>query len=235
MTKTILAIAFLVLCLATQIRADDKILPPAITVSSTGEVKVPPTEAVVSITIEQRNTSVQALHQQTDSTVAKIITYLESQQISSQDIQTTHIAITPFYTQLSDGAGSTIVDYYMGQKSMTFVLKQLNNYDTVMTGLYNLGLNRVDSITYRVTNDWENKLEAKKRAVENAKEVATTIANTLEVSLGNVYSVSDYSYSEPVFIPGAIAADLNASSGPSVAGGQVTFSANVNAVFYIAQ
>lgn len=241
MTKLTYTFAALLFCLVIQSRADDQILPPLITTSGYGEVKVEPDEADVSISVQLRDTSVQQLRTQLDNTTSNIIAYLKDQGIAAKDIKTNYMTVYPYYSQSETNSGNTNPDYYVGQKSMTFLLKNLSDYDNIMSGLYDLGLNQVDGINFKVANEDPSKIEAKRRAVANAQDIATAMAEELGVELGNVYYVSDSSYGGPqplpIFANAAVAMDSagSGSAGPSVAGGEVTFSSNVNVAFYIIQ
>jgi len=111
MIKITFTVTLFIFCLAYHIRADGAIIPPMITVASTGEAKVPPTEVVINIAIEQRNEGVQGPRQQMDSAAANIIAYLENQGVDSLDIQTTPITIslfTPNYQLMLEAQLSTI-------------------------------------------------------------------------------------------------------------------------------
>ena len=205
MTKLIYSFAVLLLCLAIQIRAqnddEDQILPPLITTSGYGEVKVEPDEAEVSISVQLRDTNVQQLRTKIDNSTSNIIAYLKDQGIAERDIKTTYMTVYPFYSQSETNTGSTSPDYYNGQKSMTFLLKNLSDYDRIMSGLYDRGLNQVDGINFKVADEEPSKIEARRRAVANAKNLAESMADELGVELGNVYYVTDNSYGGPQPIP----------------------------------
>lgn len=88
------------------------------------------------------------------------------------------------------------------------------------------------------------RVGARRQAAAKAREIANTIATSLGVELGNVYSISENSYipgsipqAVPVF-PGAggvamgFAAD-SASVGPSIAGGEIVITSSVSVSFEV--
>lgn len=234
MSKTFYIFAVLALCIANHVRADD-ILPPLITASGSGEVDVDPTEALVSIGIEQHNANLTALRQQVDKSASDIIAFLKDNGVEAKYIQTSYITVSPHYPDQST-SGDTNPDYYIAQKSMTYLLKNLSNYDNIMSGLYDRGLNTVDGITFKVANDTQPQIDAKAKAVANAQDTAQAMADQLGVELGNVYSVTDNGGSGPIPLAQSFAmeADLG-SSGPSVSGGQIQYTSTVQVAFYIIQ
>lgn len=231
--KNLYLLGVLIICITYHAKADD-ILPPLIKVSGTGEAKVEPTEAVVSIGVELHNKDIDELRKQVDKRASDLIAYLKKQGIAAKDIQTSSMNTYPHYPE-NDNSGNTNPDYYVGQKSMTFLLKKLENYDNILSGLFKLGLNRVDGVNFQVEEESKPKIEAKKKAVADAKKTAQTMAEELGVELGNVYSVSEDYTSGPVFVATAIDEEAADSTGSSVSGGQISFTSNVNVAFYIIQ
>jgi uncharacterized protein YggE len=234
--KSLYIFGLLLLSAAYYVTAD--IMPPLITVSGTGEVKVEPTEAQVSIGVELHDKDLDDLRNQIDKTTSDIIAYLKKQGIAAKYIQTSYITISPHYPE-NDNSGNTNPDYYIGQKSMTFLLQKLDSYDSVMSGLYKLGLNAVNGITFQVADEATPTLESKKLAVADAKNSAQAMAEELGVKLGKVYSISEYSYSQPIMEQEEDNEEVSSEdmvlAGPSIAGGQISFSYDINVAFYIDQ
>ena len=232
----------LMLSLACFVSSQD-ILPPLLTVTGKGEAKAQPDEVSVTVGIQLRAKSVEEVSSDTDSRSAAIIAYLQSQGVADEDIQTSYVTLQPYYSYTSSEAGQTTPDYYTSQKSITFSLKDLSAYDQIMSGLYDAGINSVSDVTFKVTDDEEYKEEARKKAVTDARAIAQIITDGLGVKLGGVYSISESSYgvipTPPRVYYGGMAKSAAydsvsvQSSGPSIAGGEVTTTMNVNVVFYV--
>ena len=232
--KALYSLALLLICSGYYVKAD--IMPPIVTVSGSGEVKVEPTQALVSIGVELHNKDIDELRTQVDKRASDIIAYLKKQDIAANHIQTSYITISPHYPE-DDKSGNMNPDYYVGQRSMTFLLKKLDTYDSVMSGLYALGLNTVGDITFQVEDEETPKLESKRKAVVEAKESAQAMVEELGVNLGNVYSVSEDSNTEFVVMEAeaGFATEDAELAGPSIAGGQISFTYDINVAFYIDQ
>jgi len=131
------------------------------------------------------------------------------------------------------------------KKTVTFTLRNISAYDDVLNGLYDAGVNNVQSVSFEIENVQDQRLEARRLAVSNATAAAQLLADALNVTLDGVYSITDQTYDEGEnpgpFLPDAIgiaseaSAGSAASSGPSVSGGEISIDASVQVSFYIAQ
>jgi len=245
MQKQSIIFCLVLFCLASLLHAQSQTLPPLITVNGQGEVKQAPEQVVITLGINIREKTLKDTVNKTDQASADIISYLRSQDIAARDIQTTYLSIYPQYTTTGTEYGSTEIDYYSAQKSVTFTLRNISAYDDVLQGLYDNGVNEVNGITFEIENIQDQRLEARRLAVSNATATAQLLANALNVTLDGVYSIIDQTYDEgnnpeplPVNALGGVAeasASEAASSGPSVAGGEITIDAAVSVSFYIGQ
>ena len=241
MTKISSVFGLLLLVSLACLVKSDGIAPALITVSGTGESKGQPDEVVVTVGIQVRNDSVQAVSSETDTVSSSVIAYLKSQGVEDADIQTSYVTLSPYYSYTGSEAGQTTPDYYTSQKSVTFSLKDLSAYDDIMTALYALGINSVNSVSFKIEDVTARQQEARKLAVANAKKIANTLTSGLGAKVGGVYSVSEYttdgSNQTPIFFYAAkslaAGASADGNSGPSIAGGQVTITSTVTVSFYI--
>lgn len=245
MTKLTSTLCFLlVVSLACVARCDDDDREPAlITVTGTGIAKGTPEEVVVSVGIQLRNNTVEDVSSEVDSKSAAVIAYLKDQNVSDSDIQTSYVTLSPYYSYDSSQQGKTTPDYYTATKTLTFSLKNLSSYDEIMTNLYDLGINSVNSVNFNIRNATQRQQEARRSAVRNAKQIAQTLMSGLGARLGRVYKVSesttDGSSEPPVFFYAAkslaavASGSSGVSSGPSISSGQVEITSSVTVSFYI--
>ena len=242
-TQHILSLV-LVFSLACVIKCDDDILPPLLTVTGTGESKAQPDEVSVTVGIQLRDKSVEQVSNATDSRSAAIISYLLSNGVAEKDVQTSYVTLQPYYSYQSSQAGQLDPDYYTATKSITFSLKDLSTYDQIMTGLYDAGINSVDDVTFKVTDIEDSRQEARTKAIANAKQIAEILADGLGAKITGVYSISDSSsvpaprpviYNAPMAMAASAvsSASVADSSGPSIAGGEVTTTSTVSVSFYV--
>ncbi|WP_018477375.1 SIMPL domain-containing protein [Pontibacter roseus] len=238
MKKTSWIALLLLLVSVLQVQAQQQIQPPLVNVNGIGEVKLQPDEVVINLGVEMREKTLEQARKQTDSKAAAIIAYLRKQGVDAKDIQTSYVNLQPIYT--SGEYGKANPDFYLAQKSMTIVIRKLNRFDELLSGLYDNGVNRIDGIHFRVKDVEKHKAEARKRALADAKQKANAMTSELGAKVGKVYAINE---STPINGGPRIAyaksammeADMAQDGGPSIAGGEVTITSHVGVSFVIEQ
>ncbi|TXK47550.1 DUF541 domain-containing protein [Pontibacter qinzhouensis] len=217
-----------------------QILPPMINVDGRGEVKVQPNEVVVTLGVELRDKNLDQVRKQADTKAAAIIAYLKKQGVDAKNIQTSYMHVQPVYNTASSEFGKTTPDFYMAQKTMTFVLTKLDKFDEVISGLYGVGVNRVDGIAFRVSDVEKYKVEARKKAVNDAKAKAAALTNDLGAKVGKVYAISESTNGggpQPLYARNNMMVQQAAmmDGDPSIAGGEVVITSTVSVSFVLEQ
>ncbi|WP_089318436.1 SIMPL domain-containing protein [Pontibacter ummariensis] len=224
----------LLFLIAFSSQAQQQLMPPHVRVTGVGEVKVPPTEVVVNLGVETREKTLDAARRASDKAAASIINYLKKQGVDAKDIQTSYVTLQPVYN--GGEYGRTTPDFYLAQKSMTVVLKKLNKYDEILAGLYEVGANRVDGVRFQVADLEKYKAEARQRAVADAMQKATSLTSELGAKVGRVYSINENTYNDgprPMYKTAMMESAAYDANGPTIAGGEVVISSNVDVVFVI--
>ncbi len=216
--------------------AQQQIMPPLISVNGVGEVKLEPNEVVINLGVETREKTLDLARKQTDKQAAGIIAYLRKQGVDAKDIQTSYVSLHPIYAGADYGQAKP--EFFMAQKSMTIVIRKINKFDELLSGLYDNGVNRIDGIYFRVSDIEKHRIEARRRAVADAKQKATALTNELGAKVGKVYSINESTSGggpRPMMAKSMMEADMMDGSGPSIAGGQVIVTSNVSISFVIEQ
>ncbi len=229
-------IAVLVFLFASlQASAQQQLAPPLINVNGIGEVKVQPDEVLLNFGVETREKNLDQARRQTDAKAAAVINYLKKQGVDAKYVQTSYVNVQPVYSSGEYGKASP--DFYMAQKSMTVLIKKLDKFDQLLSGLYEVGVNRIDGISFQVSDVEKYKIEARKRAVNDAKQKAIALTSELGAKIGRVYSINENTDNggspRPMYNKMAMAEAAYDQSGPSIAGGQVVITSNVAISFVI--
>lgn len=230
-----LLMLLLFVCTVLQAQAQQQQLPPLVSVSGVGEVRVPPTEVVVNIGVETRGNTLDAARTETDKKAAAIIQYLKKQGVDAKDIQTSYVTLQPMYS--GGEYNRTLPHGYMAQKNMSVTIKKLNKFDEILSGLYQAGANHVHGVQFQVGDIEKLKAEARKKAVANAKQKATALTEELNAKVGRVYAIQEGGNSggpRPMYKAMMMeSAAMDDAGGPSIAGGEVVITANVDVSFVI--
>ncbi|MFD2998768.1 SIMPL domain-containing protein [Pontibacter toksunensis] len=236
MKKINLMILLLLMVTKLQANAQQQQLPPLVSVSGVGEVRVQPTEVVVNLGVETREKTLDAARTETDKKAAAIINYLKKQGVDAKDIQTSYVTLQPIHT--GGEYGRTTPDFYLAQKNMTVTIKKLNSFDKILSGIYEVGANHVHGVNFQVTDLEKFKAEARKKAVVDAKQKAVALTSELGAKVGRVYAIDEGGSSggpRPMYKTAMMeqSAAYDAAGGPSIAGGEVVVMANVDVSFII--
>lgn len=228
---TLLLFAFTLL----QAQAQQQQLPPLISVSGVGEVRVQPTEVVVNLGVETREKTLEAARTETDKKAAAIISYLKKQGVEAKDIQTSYVTLQPMHN--GGEYGRTSPDFYLAQKNMTVTIKKLNRFDEILSGIYGVGVNHVHGVNFQVADLDKYKAEARKKAVADAKRKASALTAELDAKVGRVYAIQEGGNGggpRPMYKAAMMeSVGYDGAGGPSIAGGEVVVTENVSVSFII--
>jgi uncharacterized protein YggE len=218
-----------------QAQAQQQQMPPLVNVTGVGEVRVQPTEVVVNLGVETREKTLDAARSQTDKKAAAIIKFLKKQGVDAKDIQTSYVTLQPMYS--GGEYGRVQPEFYMAQKNMTIIIRKLNKFDETLAGIYEVGVNHVHGINFQVSDLEKYQADARKKAVANAKQKATSLTAELGAKLGRVYAINESTNGggpRPMYKTAMLeSAAFDRADGPTIAGGEVVVTSNVDVSFVI--
>lgn len=196
------------------------------TVDVMGEasVKLAPDYAQISIVVEKEAKLPAEAQQSTMKEMSEVLTYLRSIKNIS-DVKTQVVELRPRIRDYQKGEK----DYYARQV-VSFKLMKLEQYDEVILGLLQKGIDGIGQVQFRSSS--EEKLEESllKQAVADARNKASLLAGELGQEIGKAVFITDRNGS------GAYpryegARMMKMDSGPSVEPGELELSVTVNVRF----
>jgi uncharacterized protein YggE len=210
-------------------------LPPLVTVSGTGEIKVQPDEIMLNLAVETRTKTLEDARKQNDDKAASILAYLKKYGVDSKHVQTAFMNVQPDYR---NEYGTTTPEFYMATKTIAVLVKKVDKFDELLSGIYKAGANRVDGIELRTSELKKYRDQARKLAVQAAKEKAILLTSELGSKVGRVYNITENSGGAYPVPYRAMANKMSESmmadaGGPTISVGQITVSATVDASFVI--
>lgn len=203
--------------------AQDKPVP-SISVLGTGTVSVVPDKVIINSRIEHTGKTAAEVQRKNDKVVNEVIKYLKSQGVESKHIQTQYMRLNKEVNyQTSD-------TMYSANQSISIELVSLKNYEEIMSGLLNAGLNRIDGIQFKTTQQDALQSQARKKAVLNAKMKAEEYAEALGQDAGKAIHISEGQTDnyQPVYRTMEMKAD---SAEQSIAPGEMEITVKVNVQF----
>jgi uncharacterized protein len=215
--------------------------PPLISVTGMAEIKVAPDEVVLRASVRSRHENLLEAKKANDAIAVKAIEFLKGKGIKEEDIKTDYLGV---YAHYDDVRAPTKPIYYLATKSIEVIVKKVDLFESIVTGLLGVGVNSVEGITFRHSNYKNLRVQARAMAVKAAKEKADALADELEVKRGKVYQVEamdeggNLSFANWGYFANGMGGPGGGRGGQSYGGneagfavGQISISATVKAAF----
>src|SRR5690554_175744 len=224
-------ILMLTIMTTVAMQAQDKVIQPQISVSGEGKVKVVPDEAIISIAVETKGEESAKVKKENDASIDKVLKFLKSTKIDQKNIKTERVSLYPQYDYQKKK------NYHFASQTISIHLKDLSKYETIMSGLIEAGVNRVNEVTFQSSEIEKLKSEARKLAVADAKKKAQDFAEALGQKVGKAIVVSDNSqpvYNPPMYRNVMMEAKMEGDmSQETLAIGEMEINTNVNITFVL--
>jgi uncharacterized protein YggE len=183
-----------------------------ITVTGTGSVKAAPDRADFSFGVETQGETADAALTANNAAVQKVIAAIKGAGVAAADIQTQQVSVSPRYG--SDGQNIT---GYSAVNSVNATVRNLANAGAVVDAAVKAGANQVYGPTLAISEQSGLYQEALKKALDDARAKAKTIAEAAGVSLGSVVNIVEGSQvSPPIPLTGGAEADQSAPIEPGL-------------------
>lgn len=203
----------------------------SVSVSGEGIVKVTPDEVLIKSRIEHEGASPELVKSQNDKVVNNIIKYLKSQGIDEKDIQTDYLNLNKTY-EYNDKIRTT---KYVANQVISITLHDIKDYEKIMKGLLENGLNRIDGIQFKSSKMEKYEIEARKMAVLDAQSKAKQLAEPLGQEIGKAISISETEFNpvQPMYRMDKAMMSDSLESQETIAPGQLEVKVRVNVSFQL--
>lgn len=220
----------LILAITTTTTMAQNTLPPnTIDVTGEGIVRVVPDEATINVRVENTGENTKILKEQNDATINEVLRFLKKMDIADKDVRTQYMNLTKSYDY------NTKTYTFAANQSLSVKLRDLNKYETVMKGLMDTGINRIDGVKFSSSKEDALKSEARKKAVENAQNKAREYASVLNQTVGKAVSISEMTNDggpKPMYRM-AMMDGASENNGQTIALGEMEIRTSVNISFLL--
>lgn len=163
--------------------------PRLITVTGDAEVRIVPDEVVLTLGIETWNKDLQVAKNQNDEIVAKVLALASGYGIDPQHVQTDFVSIEPRYRN-GYYEESDFIGYFV-RKSIVITLRDLSEFEDLLTEALEAGVNYVQGIQFRTTELRKHRDEARALAIRAAQEKALAMAEELGQQVGEPHTIQE--------------------------------------------
>jgi hypothetical protein len=126
--------------------------------------------------------------EQNDSIVAYVLDLTGAYGIEARYVKTGYISIEPRYENYSNQG--KLLGYDV-RKTITVTLRDLTQFDALLTSLLEAGVNYVQGIEFRTTELRKYRDQARALALQAAQEKATAMAGVLDQEVGQPLVISE--------------------------------------------
>lgn len=215
-----------------------EMMPPTIVVTGRAEVARRPDLAVLSLgAVAQAETAAEA-HTRVNQAVAATLERIKGLGVPPEQISTAGLTIYPVYAEQQPRREPVEprIAAYRASQTIRVELDDLNAVGPVIDAGVQSGANQFQGLSFELRNDAEAKEEALRKAAEQARAKAQSLAAALSVRLGQLYQVVEQGAVVPVMRPEfagravMMAADV---AGTPIEPGQVRVEASVTLTYLI--
>jgi uncharacterized protein len=178
-----------------------------ISVTGQAEVFAVPDIATINFSVHVEGDTVDVAQVEAAKITNASIAYLESQDIDEKDIKTTNYSVNPRYEYRREGicngrtcppGGERVLTGYEVNQSVTTKIRDTEIVGKILGGIGELGVTNINGPFFEIDDEESLEVEARTKAIENAREKANELAKSLDVRLGKVVSFNE-SGSYPIY------------------------------------
>ena len=168
-----------------------------ISVDGTGEVFIKPDIAQISVSVTEKAATAPDAQKASTEKINAVVKFLKDSGIEDKDIKTTSYNIYPDYNYTQ--TGGRIFTGYVVTQSLDIKVRKMDDAGKILSGATEKGANSIGGINFVVDNEDLAKEQARKQAIDKAKEKANKIASDLGVSLVRLVSFNE-SGNSPIYM-----------------------------------
>ncbi len=158
---------------------------PQVLVTGEGAVNVSPDQVIINSRIEHEGDDVAEVKKKNDEVVDRVIKYLRSEGIPDKNIRTNYLNLNKNYNY------NDKIYSYSANQAIAIKLENLADYEKIMSGLLDVGLNRIDGVEFQSSKIEEYTSEARKKAILDAKRKAEEYVAPLNQTIGKAINISE--------------------------------------------
>lgn len=168
------------------INADE--MPAGPHLSTTGSANIDVTPDIATITIEASYSAKEAAEakRQVDKRVSQYFDFLRKNGIEQKDINAANLSTQPEYDYQN---GSSELKGFRAVRQVLVTVREIGKLNQLLDGALKLGLNEIQAIKLGLAKPSNYREQVRKKAIQNAILLATSLAEGFKVKLGPIYSI----------------------------------------------
>ncbi|QUM76512.1 oxidative stress defense protein [Moritella sp. 24] len=202
---------------------------PHLETTGVGEVITQPDMAVFSVQVSEIRKTAKEAKEAVDSAVASFNERLSRDGVVRTDINSSNISLRPEYNYQKDQEPSLIG--YRANRHITVTVRDLDKLNTYLDGALGDGINNINNIELKVSNESEFIELARQAAISNAKEKAQSLAKGFEEEIEGVWKITYRTAQPRPILMRAMAMDASPNIESTYQDAQIVIRDQVDVVF----
>lgn len=218
-----------------------------ISFSGHGEVYGNPDIATVNFTIRKEAKNVKDAQAGVSLVEKNVLAFLKESKVEDKDIKTVNVSFNPKYEYQYEKTvcaqypcppvpGKSVIVGYEAYETVNVKVRNTDDAGKIVEGLGKLGVSELNGPNFAIDKEDALKDEARKQAIDNAKEKAETLAEELGIHLGKITSFNENgNYPMPMYdraMMGAVSYKAE-SSAPALPKGENLITSDVTITYEI--
>jgi len=200
--------------------------PATVSFSGHGEVFAVPDIANISLTLRKESKTAKEAQAAVAVKEKSVLDFLKSKNVDEKDIKTENASVYPKYDYVRtlcpesvsyDCGGKQVLTGYEASESITIKVRNVDDAGAIMQGLGDIGVSELNGPNYAIDKEDALKAEARKKAIDEAKEKAKVLAKDLGIKLGKIKNFNESGNYYPVMYGKGAMMDSAVSSAPAPA------------------
>lgn len=163
------------------------------TTTGEGKVSVIPDQAVLRLGMQVNTPTVAQGQSDLNNKINTLLDQLKNMGIEKKDIKTENYSISPTYS-----TSNTITGYSI-QSTLVITVRDIKNANSIIDTATKAGLNSIGGIEFTLSDKTQQDSlnEARKQAIQQAKDKARDLARLSGISLGRIIDVQEQNDQQP--------------------------------------
>ncbi|EGQ9919552.1 TPA: oxidative stress defense protein [Vibrio parahaemolyticus] len=159
-----------------------------VTTTGYGEVVATPDMATFSVKVVDTTMTAEQAKQSVDKTVEDFLQYLSDAGLSKDNITSSNLYLAPQYHYPKSGKAELVG--YRASRSINVTVTDLADLNQYLDMALKAGINQVDNIQLKVSNQAEYQQKARMAAIKDAREKAASLASGFDKKLGGIWQIN---------------------------------------------
>lgn len=200
--------------------------------SGQGKVTAKPDVALIDLAIMTENSSSKAAQDENSRKSKAVVDFLKRQGIDEKDIKTSGYNIYPQYDYTN---GRSSLRAYQVNQSMQVKVRDLDKVNAVLDGVVTAGANQINQFQLTIDDPVKLQEEARKQAIDDAKDKAERLQDQLGISLGRIinFSESENGAIPPIYLKDTMGRGMGGGGGPEIPTGENEIIVNVSITYQV--